>query len=269
MQRAMVMIELVILYLMAQLRSSAKHKLRSTVTTPCPYGYKWTTAQVAQLVEQLTCNEQVNGSNPFLGSSSPRHLCVFWCLGNFLKHKQGNIMNKKEKIAKLIEEGKSFEEVVVGSGSKASYVKSQYTQLGLNWEDSDDPEVELKTIVVEAVVEEEEVVETVEAEVKEEEVIDEIIVPVAEPIVEVVSDVSEQHDLLDRLKAEMKYSIQRRQTFKYHFLKRIELALESQNPSTQATHVKLAFNKLRPRPTANNINKVCYGYHQEYLELVK
>jgi len=172
-------------------------------------------------------------------------------------------MNKKEKIVKLIEEGKSFEEVVVESGSKASYVKSQYTQLGLNWEDSDDPSVELKTIVVETVV------ETVEAEVKEEEVHDDVIVPLTEDIAEVFSEVSEQHDLLDRLKAEMKYSIKRRQTFKYHFLKRIELALESQNPSTQATHVKLAFNKLRPRPTANNINKVCYGYHQEYLELIK
>ena len=177
-------------------------------------------------------------------------------------------MNKKEKIAKLIEEGKSFEEVVIESGSKASYVKSQYTQLGLNWEDSDDPEVELKTIVVETVVEEE-VVETVEAEVKEEEVHDDIIVPLTEDIAEVFSNVPEQHDLLERLQAEMKYSIKRRQTFKYHFLKRIELALESQKPSTHATHVKMAFNKLRPRPTANNINKVCYGYHQEYLELVK
>jgi hypothetical protein len=66
-------------------------------------------------------------------------------------------MSKKEIINKMIEEGKSFEEIVVESGAKQSYVKSCFTKLGKDWEDSDDPTVELVTQIVE--IEEEEVVE--------------------------------------------------------------------------------------------------------------
>jgi len=42
-------------------------------------------------------------------------------------------MSKKEIIIALIGAGNSFEEVVKLSQAKASYVKSQYTQLGLDW----------------------------------------------------------------------------------------------------------------------------------------
>jgi hypothetical protein len=67
-------------------------------------------------------------------------------------------MSKKEIINKMIEEGKSFEEIVVESGAKQSYVKSCFTKLGKDWEDSDDPNVELVTQIAEI---EEEVVEEV------------------------------------------------------------------------------------------------------------
>jgi len=58
-------------------------------------------------------------------------------------------MSKKEIINKLIEEGKSFEEIVIQSGAKQSYVKSCFTKLGKDWEDADDPNVELKVEIVE------------------------------------------------------------------------------------------------------------------------
>ena len=34
------------------------------------YGYRFRFADLAQLVEQLICNQQVNGSNPLIGSNS-------------------------------------------------------------------------------------------------------------------------------------------------------------------------------------------------------
>lgn len=58
-------------------------------------------------------------------------------------------MSKKEIINKMIEEGKSFEEIVVKSEAAESYVKSCFTKLGKNWEDADDPDVELKVEIVE------------------------------------------------------------------------------------------------------------------------
>ena len=85
-------------------------------------------------------------------------------------------MSKKEIINKLIEEGKSFEEIVVQSGAKQSYVKSCFTKLGKDWEDADDPTVELKVEIVEVAEEDipegaevlEEGLEIVEVEVIEE-----------------------------------------------------------------------------------------------------
>ena len=58
-------------------------------------------------------------------------------------------MSKKQIIDKLIEEGKSFEEIVIESGAAESYVKSCFTKLGKNWEDADDPNVELVLDIVE------------------------------------------------------------------------------------------------------------------------
>ena len=76
-------------------------------------------------------------------------------------------MSKKEKIIALIEdESKSFEEIVVESGAKASYVKSIFTQLDLQWEDRDDPTVELKTEIVE--VEELEILEVADEDIPED-----------------------------------------------------------------------------------------------------
>ena len=58
-------------------------------------------------------------------------------------------MSKKEIINKLIQEGKSFEEIVIQSGAKQSYVKSCFTKLGKDWEDADDPNAELRVEIVE------------------------------------------------------------------------------------------------------------------------
>jgi hypothetical protein len=93
------------------------------------------------------------------------------CLGigrQLIKHnKQGDFMSKKEKIIALIEdESKSFEEIVVESGAKASYVKSIFTQLDKNWEDRDDPAVELKTEIVET--EELEILEVADEDIPED-----------------------------------------------------------------------------------------------------
>lgn len=76
-------------------------------------------------------------------------------------------MSKKEKIIALIkDESKSFEEIVVESGAKASYVKSIFTQLDLQWEDRDDPAVELKTEIVE--IEELEILEVADEDIPED-----------------------------------------------------------------------------------------------------
>ena len=67
-------------------------------------------------------------------------------------------MSKKEKIEDLIKNtDKSFEEIVVESEAKASYVKSIFTQLDLKWEDRDAEGIKLKTIIVEEDTEIEEV----------------------------------------------------------------------------------------------------------------
>lgn len=58
-------------------------------------------------------------------------------------------MSKKQKITELIlDSDLSFEEIVVQSGAKASYVKSIFTQLDLDWEERDAEGVKLKTIIV-------------------------------------------------------------------------------------------------------------------------
>lgn len=58
-------------------------------------------------------------------------------------------MSKKQIIIDGINDGKSFESIVLESDAKESYVKKIFTEQGIDWEDSDDPEVELKTIIVE------------------------------------------------------------------------------------------------------------------------
>lgn len=83
-------------------------------------------------------------------------------------------MSKKEHIAKLIEEGKSFQEIVELSGAKHSYVKAQFTKAGKNWRNhladavvEEEPKLEIKNALEEAIAGEvEEVV--IEEEVKED-----------------------------------------------------------------------------------------------------
>ena len=66
-------------------------------------------------------------------------------------------MSKKEIINKMIEEGKSFEEIVVESGAAQSYVKSCFTKVGKDWEDYDAEGIELKTVIIKEGIETEEV----------------------------------------------------------------------------------------------------------------
>ena len=58
-------------------------------------------------------------------------------------------MSKKQAIIDGINNGDSFEEIVLASGAKSSYVKKVFTEQGVEWEKSDDPKIELKTIAVE------------------------------------------------------------------------------------------------------------------------
>ena len=74
-------------------------------------------------------------------------------------------MSKKQKITELIlDSDLSFEEIVVQSGAKASYVKSVFTQLNLNWEERDAEGIELKTIIVK----EEDIEEIAEEDIPED-----------------------------------------------------------------------------------------------------
>lgn len=77
-------------------------------------------------------------------------------------------MSKKKIIQALIEAGNPFEKVVELSKAKASYVKSQYTQLGLDWQAAsigEEDEQEVKSEESEVVSQE---AEPVEAEVEQE-----------------------------------------------------------------------------------------------------
>ena len=112
-------------------------------------------------------------------------------------------MTKKEIINKMIEEGKSFEEIVIESKAAQSYVKTCLTKAGKNWEDSDDPTVELKT-TIEETKNEESIPETEERDEKPE--IQEPSEKEEEPVKEVIEDVEafikemEAKHALDNLK---------------------------------------------------------------------
>lgn len=83
-------------------------------------------------------------------------------------------MSKKDKLIDMIENtDKSFEELVVESGYKASYVKKVFSELDLEWEDRDAEGVKLKTIIVKEEEDIEEIAEVEEQQPVSEELEDE------------------------------------------------------------------------------------------------
>lgn len=168
-------------------------------------------------------------------------------------------MSKKEIINKLIEEGKSFEEIVVQSGAKQSYVKSCFTKLGKDWEDADDPTVELKVEIVE--VAEEDIPEG--AEVLEEGL----------EIVEVVEEPSEPkeslEDFIERLKETVLVDARKRRRLQTQIRKWILADLTSKTPSKNKTLI-LRAEKLNIRgPHAKYILRDLVKDIEAYYEFVK
>lgn len=165
-------------------------------------------------------------------------------------------MSKKEIINKLIEEGNSFEEIVVQSGAKQSYVKSCFTKLGKNWEDADDPAVELKVEIVE--VAEEEIPE--EAEVMEEGL--EIVEEPLEPL-------ESLEDFIERLKETVLIDARKRRRLQTQIRKWILADVTSKTLGKNKTLI-LRAEKLNIRgPHAKYLLRDLLKDIEAYYEFVK
>ena len=165
-------------------------------------------------------------------------------------------MSKKEIINKLIEEGNSFEEIVVQSGAKQSYVKSCFTKLGKNWEDADDPTVELKVEIVE--VAEEEIPE--EAEVMEEGL--EIVEEPLEPL-------ESLEDFIERLKETVLIDARKRRRLQTQIRKWILADVTSKTLGKNKTLI-LRAEKLNIRgPHAKYLLRDLLKDIEAYYEFVK
>ena len=165
-------------------------------------------------------------------------------------------MSKKEIINKLIEEGNSFEEIVVQSGAKQSYVKSCFTKLGKNWEDADDPTVELKVEIVE--VAEEEIPE--EAEVMEEGL--EIVEEPSEPL-------ESLEDFIERLKETVLIDARKRRRLQTQIRKWILADVTSKTLGKNKTLI-LRAEKLNIRgPHAKYLLRDLLKDIEAYYEFVK
>ena len=181
-------------------------------------------------------------------------------------------MSKAELIKKLIEEGKTFQEVKDISGSVESYVKAQFTKNGKDWKADEIQQA------VDSAVEEEPVV------VPEGATSDPIVEPVvpegatSAPIVpekkkevkktvELSDGAKECLDLLESLEKSLPV-VRRAMTQLYRTEVKQVLSSSDFSP-IRIARVKARYRLIKPRPAPANINSDLYLLQENVLELFR